>query len=351
MALFPSKYFIILRKKVLSDDIQLRFLKRLSRLLTNGYSMVESLEIIKWDKQLMAIGDQIIIALRNGVPIDQAFDQAKFHHTITAYLYFVRENGNVLSSIEKCVMMFEDRLKYKKKFQEIIRYPLMLLIIFTILLYFIKQYVLPSFIDLFQSSTTAASTIMLSIKMIEFLTMFSISFGVISIVLFLVWHVKKQKINIKTQIKLYRFIPIYRKYLCLQTSFQFATHLSTQLKTGMSLKEVLHNMSKQTKMPVIAYYTSLMTIELNKGFQLPSLLSQLTFFETQLTEIFQKNTNNHSLEKDLATYADLLTEELQRKTMKAITVIQPIFFIVVACFVIFIYLTLMWPMFQLIQTI
>lgn len=351
MVLFLSKYFSIHRKKVLSDGIQLRFLKRLSRLLANGYSMIESLEIIKWDKQLMVTSDQIIVGLRNGVPIDQAFEQAKFHHTITAYLYFVRESGNVLSSIEKCVMMFEDRLKYKKKFQEIIRYPLMLLVIFSVLLYFIKQYVLPSFVDLFQQSTTAASTIMLSIKVIEYLTIFAVSLGTICIVVFLIWHVKKKKLSIKTQIKLYRFIPIYRSYLRVQTSFKFATHLSTQLKTGISLKEVLHNMSKQKKMPIISYYTSLMTIELNKGLQLPHLLSQLTFLDIQFTEIFQKNTNNLSLEKDLAVYAELLTEELQRKIMKAITIIQPAFFIVVACFVVFIYLTLMWPMFQLIKTI
>lgn len=348
---FPKKHFLIYKRTILADDIQLRFLKRLARLLMNGYPMIDALEIIKWDKQLINVADPIIAALKRGVSIDQAFERAKFHHTITAYLYFVRENGDVLSSIEKCVTMYEEQLKYKKKFQEMIRYPLILVVIFSLLLYFINKFVLPSFVELFHSNASAASTITFFMKVIQYLTILAISLGVIFFVLFLIWHINKKKVSIEMQIKMYRHIPIYRKYLSLQTSFQFATHMSTQLKTGMSLKEILHNMSQQEKLPIIAYYTSLMTIELNNGFQLTELLSQLNFLEKQLAAIFQKNTNNQSLEKDLAIYAELLTEELQHKIMKAITLIQPIFFILVACFVVFIYITLMWPMFQLIKTI
>ena len=351
MVSYLKRYLTVDRKKGLPDEIQLRFLKRLLRLLENGYPMIAALEIIKWDKQLLRIANRIITSLKSGIPIDQAFEQAKFHHTITAYLYFVKENGDVIASVEKCIKMYADRLKYTKKFQEISRYPLILLFIFSLLLYFIKQFVLPSFTEIFQYSSEASSTINISIMIIEYLVTLVIILGILFMVCFLFWYLNKRKFSIKTQIKIYSSIPIYRRFLTLQTSFQFATHLSTLLKTGMSLKEILQSISEQKKLPIIAYYTTLMTSELSNGFHIADLLSQLNLLEAQLAAIFQKNTDQHALEKDLVIYAELLTDELHRKMLKAITLIQPIFFIIIACFVIFIYITLMWPMFQLIKTI
>jgi len=345
------KKLITIRKTTLPKDIQLRFLRRLSRLLSNGYPLIEALEIIKWDDQMMGTAAQMITLLKNGNTIDQAFEKTDFHHTVTSYLYFVRANGDLQTSIDKCVEMYEHRLNYMKKFQQIARYPLILLIIFSVLLYFIKKLVLPSFVDLFQSSSEASSTVTLSIMIIEFLGTFVLVTSILLLFSALLWQINKRKIKIDQQIKFYNSIPIYRKFLKLQTSFLFATHLSTLLKTGMSIKEILHHMAKQKKLPIIAYYSHLMIEELSKGFPLASLLSQFTFFEQHIATIFQKNADMNALEKDLTMYAEFATDELHQKIMKTITFIQPFFFIVLASFIIFIYVTLMWPMFQLIKTI
>lgn len=351
MVSYLKKYILMRRIKSLSPDIQLRFLQRLQRLLNNGYPLLAALEIIKWDKQLINVSTQIIYSLRNGDAIDEAFEIAKFDDTIIAYLYFVRANGDIETSIGKCIDMYEHRIKYLNKLKEMTRYPLILLSIFTLLLFFIKRSVLPSFLELFQSGSEASSTVELSIIIIEFLGILVIAISILAVITFIVWQFNKRKVSIAKQIKLYNYIPIYRNYLSLQTSFLFATHLSTLLKTGMSIKDILENMSKQKKLPIIAYYSSLMTTELSKGLYVENLLSQLTFLEKQLAIIFQKNTDISALEKDLTVYADLLTEELHRKVMKAITFIQPAFFIIIAAFIVFIYLMLMWPMFQLIKTI
>lgn len=338
------------KNKLLSSEIQLRFLKQLARLLENGYSMIDALKVLKWDKQLIAAADEMIEVLKRGISIDQAFERAKFHHTITTYLYFVKDNGDVLSSIQKGTEMFENRLKHLKKFQDMIRYPLILFFIFSILLYFINGWVLPSFLDIFQSNPNASSMIYFSIMVIDYLVKISFILIILLIIIVLIWFLNRSKFPIQTQIKLYSAIPVYRKFLTLQTSFQFAIHLSTQLKTGMSIKEILAHMSQQRKLPIIAYYTSLMITELSKGYPLTNLLSQLSLFEKQLTLIFQKNTDMVALERDLVAYADMVTEKLNRNTMKAITFIQPVFLILVASFIIFIYLTLMLPMMQMINT-
>src|SRR5690625_5279077 len=274
MALYLKKLFKISKNKLLPPDIQLRFLKQLTRLLENGYSIIDALEVLKWDKQLITAADQMITSLKQGMLIDQAFEGAKFHHIITTYLYFVKDNGDILASIKKSTEMFENNLKYKKKFQDMIRYPFILFFIFSVLLYFINEWVLPSFLDIFQSNESASSMVYLSIRFIDYLVKISLNFIILLILFCLIWFVNKRKVPIQTQIKLYSAIPIYRKFLTLQTSFQFAIHLSTQLKTGLSIKEILANMSQQKKLPIIAYYSSLMMTELSNGFQLTNLFQK-----------------------------------------------------------------------------
>ncbi len=351
MVLFLKKHISIHKRRKLPNEVQLRFLRMLSRLLANGYPLIEALEIMKWDNQLAKIATEIMTSLKSGYKIDKAFEQSKFHPTITTYLFFVRVNGDLQTSINKCIEMYAHRVKYMKKFEQMIRYPLILLLIFSTLLYFIKNSVLPSFVDLFQESSAASSTVILSMMIIDYLGIFVMAccFMVFACALF--WQFNKRKIKIDKQIKFYNALPIYRKFLKLQTSFLIATHISTLLKTGMSIKEILHHLAKQEKLPIIAHYSNLMIEELSKGYPISSLLSQFSFLDKQIATIFQKNANMDALEKDLTIYAEMLTEELQRKIIKAITLIQPLFFIILASFIIFIYVTLMWPMFQLINSI
>ncbi|MGY0692931.1 competence type IV pilus assembly protein ComGB [Virgibacillus sp. FSP13] len=351
MALYLKKYFTKIRQKNFKKEQQLLFLNRLSRLLQNGYTLIESLEVIKWNKTMKEPASVIMLALKSGSTLDQAFEKAKFNSIITSYLYFVRANGDIEASIRKCLNMYEQRLHYHRKFQQVARYPAILLLIFSVLLYFIKQSVLPSFLDLFQTSTEASSMLFISIMIIDFLSNFAYLLLILVIVFCLLWQINKRKIRIEKQIKLYSSLPIYRKYKQIQTTFLFATHFGSLLKTGIPIKEILNTMAQQTKLPILAYYSTLMIQELNQGRHITSLLSQLKLLDKQIPIIFQKNADVTALEKDLSIYAELLTEELHRKILKAITYIQPVFFLILAGFIVFIYITLMWPMFQLIKTI
>src|SRR5690625_5011956 len=198
MVLFLKRHFLAVRKRTLSPALQLRFLQRLSRLLSNGYPFIASLDRIQWDKQLIRTAKQIKTALKNGETIDKAFEKAQFHSSIIAYLYFVKDRGDLQSSIDKCIHMYEDRIHYTKKFQQIARYLLILLFIFSILLYFINQSVLPSFVELFQTSEAASSTIAFSMFVIDLLGTFILVVGSVFVIVYLVCRLLLVKIKIET---------------------------------------------------------------------------------------------------------------------------------------------------------
>lgn len=351
MDLFQKNDLAPYKRNKLKKETQLLYLTRLIRLLKNGYSLLKALEVMKWDKQMIIPTNIIIDALKNGKPLDEAFAQATFNPIITAYLYFARTNGDIIASLEKCVEMYKQRIEFTAKFQQTIRYPLLLLVIFSVLLYFIKHSILPSFEDLFSANSATSSTITASLVAINvFGTLVWISIVIIVISL-VVWKFIRDKVSIESQLKLYRKIPVYRNYKRIQTSFLFATHFSSLLKTGISIKDILTIMSNQKQLPILSYYSVLMTNELNSGKHISYLLSQTYFLEKQIAHVFQKNADAYALEKDLTVYAGMITEELHQKVIKAITYIQPIFFVLLAGFIVLIYTTLMWPMFQLIKTV
>lgn len=335
----------------LSGEQQLFFLKRLDRLLEHGYSFIDALEMMELDTTLQASAQTISETLKVGKHIDHAFETANFHTTIISYLYFVRFNGNIQASIQKCITMFEHRMKHIKKFKQVIRYPIVLFTLFFLLLIFIKTSVLPSFIDIFQTSSESSKTIFISITMIDIVSTVCIVFLIVLIISSLLWLFYKRQFPIEKQLAIYEKIPVYRTILRLQTSYYMATHINMFLKTGMSIKDIIIQMKEQQKLLIIAYYAELMYLELQNGHYMDHLLQQLPFIDKHLALLFEKNNNVYGLEKDLEIYAYFLTETMEQKIMKMITFIQPLVFTFLAVMIIFIYLTLMWPMFQLIKTV
>ncbi|HLQ71068.1 MAG TPA: competence type IV pilus assembly protein ComGB [Bacillota bacterium] len=351
MDLLKTKHIFHKKKSGLASGLQIRFLNRLIRLLEKGYSLVDSLLIIEWDKQLKFTSQKINHDLQRGYYIDESLERNGFSHAITNYLYVVRTNGNLHENLSKCIQMYEQRMEYTKKFKQTARYPLILFFIFLVLLFFIKQSVMPSFTDLFQGNVEASAMISVSVFVINGFTLFLVLFAATMLIIYVLSKYYRKYVAIEKQIYVYSKIPILRQYLKLQTSFLFATHVSSLLKTGLSLRDILENIQHQKRLQIVSYYASLMISELSNGKQISGLLSGLKLMDKQLSVIFEKNTDARALEKDLTTYAELSTELLNRKITKAITFIQPIFFVILACFIIFIYLSLMWPMFQLLKTI
>lgn len=352
MGLFLKKHMMkYKRHKKLSDVTQLQFLKRLYRLLEKGYPLIAALETISWDNSMRASAQKIIYRLKNGHHLDKAFDSVPFHKSITAYLYFVRVNGNLLISIKKSIIMFEHRMNYMSKFKQIMRYPILLLIIFVTLIIFIKRTILPSFNQLFQSQTASSKTVVYSIQIIDYFTSFILITSIVIFIISMLWFLFKNKLPMQTKIMIYSKIPFLRSFMKMQTSYYFAIHLSMLLKAGIPLQECLLIMNKQPKLPILSHYSSQLTEKLNRGQQVYAILTTFELFEEQFVVLFQKNSDIAALERDLSSYADLLAEQIEQKIMRIIMFIQPVFLVILAFSIIFIYIALMWPMFQLIKTI
>src|SRR5690625_5107199 len=340
-----------LNKSPLKDEDQLTFLKRLYRLIKNGYALNEALDIISWDERMYDVVTEIKSYLMNGSYLDHALRKVNFHPMTVMYIYFVRMHGDLLTGLEKSMTMFEQRMYTMKRFKRVSRYPLLLSFIFIILLSVIKIYILPAYIELFQFHAMSNRTVEWTMTTINILLTFLFISLFIIVVVVSFSYIKKQKLPIEKQLQIYMYVPVFRTYLQMRTSFYFATHVSLLLKTGMSIRQIIEHLCNQTELPVVQHYAQLLLQHLEKGYYVNELFHALPFIDEQLAIIFQKHHDHEALERDLATYADFIAELTEQKISKVMLYIQPITFTFVGVCIIWMYLSLLWPMFQLIDTI
>lgn len=341
---------ILFNKNKLSEPLQLTFLKRLHELLQNGHSLLASLDALIYEKRFHYAVSTIVDTLRQGEPIDLAFQRANFHSSIISYLYFIRLSGDLEESVYRCVEMMEQRLHYKEKMLAVIRYPIFLLIIFAILLFFVRSYILPSFEQLFQTSSQSFVTIQRSLIIINLLMNGVPILVVASLLTLMCWVYLRNKLTITKQLSILKKIPVYYTVKRMQLSFMFAIQISMFLRAGLSLKQVLEHLTSQKRDAIIAYYASLLLYQLNNGLPITETLKQLDFLDAQIGHAFEKESEN-SISNDLHGYAIYIADKLHHYMMKWIALIQPLFFGVLACLIIFVYMSLLYPMFEFMQKI
>lgn len=350
MATFLTYMFKRKKHKKLRLKDQKQFLKRLIRLMDTGYSLLDSLEMIAWDKRFSSICHQLSLSLKEGNHIDEAFNNIGFASFIIEQLYFIRFNGDLITTLQKCYRAFVKRLEYQERFIKVIRYPAILLLIFTVLMYFMKNSVLPAFLKMFQHHAESKKTVSISLFLMNSLMTLIFILIILFTVSIVLWSFIKKNLPIQKQLKLFEYIPILRKFIEWRTSFQFATHIATLLNAGLSFNQVLHHLLTQEKLPILSYYANILTRELNEGQHISHILDTFKFIEKQIVYIFENQTEMTSLTKDLESYSDLLTDRIEHLVTKIITYIQPIFFGLIAIFIVLIYISLLFPMFQLLQT-
>src|SRR5699024_4547145 len=208
-----------------------------------------------------------------------------------------------------------------------------------------------AFAEMFQSSDASTRSIVISINIINVLGTLFICIVVLVTIAMIFWKFIKDNIAIEQQVLIYEKLPVFRHILRLQMSYYSGNDMSMVLITGMSVTSGISQMAGKKEIPLLAYYAECMQSHLHQGLYITHLLEQMTFLESQFTSIFDNKNNIADLHQHLTAYAEFLQEIMESKMMRMITLIKTIFFTALACCIIFIYLTLMWPMFQLINTI
>lgn len=327
--------------------VQIQFLKRLYQLLNNGYSLIDSLQLIQLERNLRSLTRPLKTMLVNGKSLGQALESLSFHPLITNFLKTVESSGNLKTHIKTTIKIAEQQNNYLNKIKEVIRYPLILSVFFLGLFIIINNIVLPSFETMLYTEQTRFFHHGISFIKITLISLSIVALLIMGLYIFRGYLAKF--LSIEKRIFLLSKIPYINYIASLHTSFLLSTQLSTLLDSGMTFKGAFLHLSRQGQMPIISYYSKLFIQQFEKGENLIELLQQLPLIDQQLAGLFQNAVNKKQLAQDLRMYEEILFDEIESSIVKLIQIIQPLFFVTLSIFIIFMYLSILWPMFNLIN--
>ncbi|MGM0842073.1 MAG: competence type IV pilus assembly protein ComGB [Bacillota bacterium] len=337
-----------------SDD-QGKFLKRLGDLLQKGYSFSEAIDflLLPKEKNTIKLKKRMIGSLQKGESVSSVINkQLNIPSHVSAQIYFAEHHGQMGHTLSEAGNYLIKRRKNQQKIQQVIQYPLMLIIVSIFMMVLLRKVLFPRFQSLYTSiGYEPSANLNYLILFIESFPMIFSSFLLSLIICTILFFLFKKRISpIKISVTLCK-IPYLSNYLRLGHSHFFARELSFLLASGVSITESLLIIESQSFRPTLQFISKRLIKGLKEGKPFHECFSSLPFFQKELSFVVHHGQSNGRLAEELRLYSEICFQELEENTNALLKYIQPMIFTFVGLFIMAIYFSIMMPLFQMMQGI
>ncbi|PIE96869.1 competence type IV pilus assembly protein ComGB [Bacillus fungorum] len=341
-------------KKTWSLSDQVVLLKRLGELLEKGYSLLQALEFLRFqlplEKKVQL--QHMIDGLKGGKSLHDSFHQLMFHQEMLSYLFYAEQHGDISFALQQGSTLLYKKDKYRKDMLKIMQYPMFLAFFLIIMLFVFNLILLPQ-VEMVYSSFGSTVPLLIeqilsAIKLLPYLIISTIFIVIIGCSVYMLYFRKLPHIH---QVKFMLRIPLIKTFLILKHSHYFATQLSGLLNGGLSVLEALTIMIEQKYNPFFQYEAGRIERQLIAGEPLQSIIAKSGYYEKELSYIITHGQANGNLAIELGDYSNLIMEKMEQKIKHMLVIIQPILFTCIGGIVVLMYLAMIMPMFQMMNSI
>ncbi|WP_107841697.1 competence type IV pilus assembly protein ComGB [Metasolibacillus meyeri] len=247
-------------------------------------------------------------------------------------------------------MVFQEKMK--QRFTKILIYPILLFTFIISLFIAFRLYFLPTIEQMLHSRTTKAenSTIQWT-KFFLHVPDYFIIFAccLLTIIVIILIYIRRKRVDL--QLYILMKIPILRYLWRLLMTRQFARSLGDLLVSGMSLQQSLFYLEQQQLQPQLAYMARCIHERIIYGDSLARTILLIGFFFPRFEQFVDHGEKSGLLGRELLIYAELLDQKLENTMQNAMQLIQPILFLVIATCIIAAYLSILLPMYKMLEVI
>ncbi len=340
-------------KKALSLVEQARLLKILGELIQKGYPLLQAIEFLSIQfptsyRNTILKAKQLLI---NGHSFIEFAKTLRLHPDVIVYLYFAEKHGDLSFALREGSFMLLKKIQHRAYLRKVMGYPICLLLFLLFILIIFQMFIIPQYEMLFSTFQTdhhSFSFIYLQIiKRLPFII--CLLFG-IGLILFFAYFVSLKKLNpIRQMEKLIR-VPLFRQFLLTTNTYEFSMQLSVLIHAGFSIAEALKIMQNNDSRTFIKTKSKILYDQIRNGEVLQRILMNDKTFHQDLTFVIDHGMNNSTLAIELGDYADYLKTSLEENFHRSLQLIQPIIFIIIASSILSIYVAILFPMFQLMNS-
>lgn len=333
---------------------QAKLFTRLGQLLERGYSLPTALEFIMLNETEARKRDlQLILEkLTQGSPLYTTFDMLHFSNEGLSYIYFSEKYGELANGLLNAGGMLNKKEIYRKKVGKLVRYPLFLIVFIWILFSIMQEVLIPQFIQLYESMNLPPSKIILFISFLKSLfPTFLITCCLLMLLSISFYYFNyRKKSPITKQIFLCKF-PVIKYIVKKYNTYFFSFHFGNLLGSGFSINDAFTVFMEQNHSTFYKEEANRIRMLLLEGEKLESILKASSYYEQELATVIIHGQANSILPDELLVYSKLILDEAEETLKLWLRVLQPTIIIFVGIGVVLMYLAVMLPLFNMIQTL
>lgn len=330
------------------------FLERLGLALEKGYSLIHSLEFlsIQLPKKKQVQIHHAIFNFSEGNSIFNVFSDLKFSREALTYLYFAEKNGDLVNGLKNGSYLLKQRQSYNERLLKLMRYPMFLLCIMVFMTFFMRLYLIPQFLSLYQSFDTKPTSYLRTIMYIDqVIPWLFIALLLLIILSYLYYSFKYKRLSPIQQVEVLIKIPLFGKLISKILTFFFAVHMSSLLKVGLSFREALVIFADVHTSPFFQAESYSIRDKLTQGEQIEDIVSDRVYYENELTDIIRHGQRTGLLYQELKDYSQMLISDIDQSIQRIFKVVQPLLFASLGIVVILMYLAILLPIYNIMENL
>lgn len=335
----------------LSEQVVL--LRQLGSLLEKGYSLWHALEFLQLylSERRKAQLREAVEELKKGSSLHVVFTGLSFHSDLLGYLFYAEQHGDVAFALSQGSAILERKEKHLQKMKKALQYPIFLLSFLIGMVWLFNTVLLPQFSSLYHSMQTPSQLSDAILSILYALPYICIMLAGVFAAALAGYFLYFRKLDSNQQMNIWIRIPFVRGFVLSLNSHYFSVQISSLLQGGLSVREVFMLMEQQPHHSFFRSEAKEVKHLLASGEKLDSILEQRPYYEKELSYVVIHGQASGNLGKELADYSDMVVEKVENRINRLVMIIQPILFTCIGVIIVLMYLAMMLPMFQMVNSI
>ena len=352
-----SSQIDLFKSKVKKKDLAI-FCRQFYTMIDAGISIVRCLDILSnqtGNKSLKKSLEVIYTDVQKGITLSSAMNkhQKTFPPILINMIEAGEVSGNLDNILERMAVHFEKESKVENKVKSAFIYPIVLIVVSIAVVIFMLVGVLPTFIEMFESSGSELPGITVALlKSSDILQRYwYLIFGALAALSLLLAYYNTTKEGKKFLAFLKIKTPGLKNTNEKIIASRFTRTLSTLMSSGIPLLEALEIVGNVVNNEIIKERLEEGMEDIEKGASLSQIIGDMDIFPDMVYSMINIGEESGSLDDILIKTADFYDEEVEYSLQKMTTLIEPILIVGMAIVIGLIVIAMALPMFDMVNTI
>ncbi|ARF12723.1 competence type IV pilus assembly protein ComGB [Sporosarcina ureae] len=330
------------------------FLVRLSVLLQEGYTFHEGLILIlpyhtkEYDEKLRQVEEE----LKMGYGVSHILKSLGFGKSMMLPIVIAEVDGNLMRALKEVADRVNRKAEKQKQIRKLLAYPIVLFSFLLILLVAFRQFFLPNFEALtVMRANNEGGIVQLLPKLVSSIPDLLLTASIILAVGFLLVRMWLKKLSPFEVLHYVLKVPGINTFYSEMKTRDFASELGSLLQSGLSMQSALAVLKEQTEDPILSVITNELSEHVIYGESLHEAIRLTDGLSPRLADFAKHGADTGYLPKELILYSEHTNEQLEEKVNQWITILQPALFGVLAVCILLSYLSILLPVYKMIDSI